>query len=49
MADGTSVNVALAAVGLARVDERFAGEDPDLAARLRTAATDAPAPDCVPR
>lgn len=47
--DGTSVNVALAASGLARVDERFSDEDPDLAARLRVAAGDATAPDCVPR
>lgn len=35
--DGTSLNVALVGAGLARVDERYTHEDPDLAARLRDA------------
>jgi len=47
--DGTSVNVALATDGLARVDERFTDEDPDLAARVRRAADGSPDPDCVSR
>ncbi|MDZ7705079.1 MAG: lamin tail domain-containing protein [Trueperaceae bacterium] len=47
VADGASLNVALVAAGLGRVDERFTAEDPDLAARLRRAAADAPTPECA--
>jgi micrococcal nuclease len=47
--DGASLNVALVRAGLARVDERFTGEDPDLAARMRTAARDADDPGCRPQ
>lgn len=45
--DGASLNVALVAAGLGRIDERYAEEDPDLTARLRRAADGAPAPDCA--
>ena len=38
VSDGASLNVALVAAGLGRVDERFVHEDPDLAARLEAAA-----------
>lgn len=47
VSDGASLNVALVAAGLGRVDDRFTDEDPDLAARLRTAAADAATPDCA--
>lgn len=45
--DGVSLNVALAAAGLGVVDDRFAAEDPDLAARARGAQADAPTPACA--
>lgn len=45
--DGASLNVALVEAGLGRIDGRFTDEDPDLAARLRAAAADAPTPDCA--
>lgn len=46
VSDGASLNVALVAAGLGRIDGRFTGEDPDLADRLRAAAATADAPDC---
>lgn len=45
--DGASLNVALVASGLGRIDERYAKEDPDLTARLRRAEDAAPTPDCL--
>lgn len=45
--DGASLNVALVAAGLGRVDERFTHEDPDLADRLRRAADSAAVADCA--
>lgn len=45
--DGASLNVALVAAGLGRVDERYAEEDPDLTERLRRAADGAATPDCA--
>lgn len=45
--DGASLNVALVRAGLARIDDRFTDEDPDLAARLRAAAEDAATPACA--
>jgi endonuclease YncB( thermonuclease family) len=47
LTDGSSLNVALAAAGLATVDERFTSEDRDLAARARTAQDAAADPGCV--
>lgn len=47
VSDGASLNVALVAAGLGRIDERYAAEDPDLTARLRRAADEAPTPDCA--
>ena len=47
VSDGASLNVALVAAGLGRIDERYAEEDPDLTARLRRAAEDAPVPACA--
>lgn len=44
--DGWSLNVGLAAAGLATVDERFTDEDPDLARRARAAQAEATAPPC---
>jgi len=49
VSDGASLNVALVAAGLARVDERFTDEDPDLAQRLRAAAAEAEDPNCDPQ
>lgn len=46
VSDGASLNVALVHAGLARVDERFTDEDPDLAERLRTAQAEAENPQC---
>jgi endonuclease YncB( thermonuclease family) len=46
VSDGASLNVALVAAGLARVDERFVHEDPDLAARLEAAARTAAPAEC---
>lgn len=46
--DGWSLNVGLAAAGLATVDERFTDEDPDLARRARAAHAEAAAPSCEP-
>jgi len=48
VADGSSLNIALVRVGLGRIDDRFAYEDPDLVARLQIAAFGAPTPDCFP-
>lgn len=47
VSDGASLNVALVAAGLGRIDERFTHEDPDLAERLHRAAADASTPDCA--
>lgn len=47
VSDGASLNVALVAAGLGRIDERYVEEDPDLAARLERASTDATTPDCA--
>lgn len=47
VSDGASLNVALVAAGLGRIDERYAEEDPDLTARLRRAADGASTPDCA--
>lgn len=47
--DGASLNVALVRAGLARIDERFTDEDPDLAGRLRSAAVGAARPVCEPQ
>ena len=44
--DGVSLNVALYAAGLGTLVERYADEDPDLAARLRATAQATPA--CAP-
>lgn len=46
--DGWSLNVALVRQGLGTIDERYTGEDPDLAARARRARADASSPDCAP-
>lgn len=47
VSDGASLNVALVSAGLATVDERFTDEDPDLAERLRAAASMAEDPTCA--
>lgn len=47
VSDGASLNVALVAAGLGRVDERFTSEDPDLAARARAATGGAATPTCA--
>lgn len=46
VADGASLNVALVAAGLGRIDDRFTSEDPDLTDRLHAAAATAETPDC---
>lgn len=46
VSDGASLNVALVAAGLGRIDDRFTAEDADLTDRLRTAAASADTPTC---
>lgn len=46
-ADGVSLNVELVAAGFGTIDDRFVGEDPDLAGRLAAAQEGAVAPSCA--